>query len=98
MSRVKVIWLESAVANLERIYKFLSCKDQEAARAAIKVIREKSILLETYPNAGRPTYDLEPEHKELIVPFGASGYVILYRTDNDKVYILAIRHQSEVGY
>lgn len=93
-----VEWLEPAIAGLERIYLFLAEKDEEAARAAIKAIREKAILLENFPNAGRPAEDLEPEQRELLIPFGVSGYVLLYRVEKNVVYILAIRHQREVGY
>ena len=93
-----VEWLEPVTRGLERIYLFLAEKDEEAARAAIRAIREKAILLENFPNAGRPADDLEPEQRELLVPFGESGYVLLYRIEKDMVYILAIRHQREVGY
>lgn len=93
-----VEWLEPAIIGLERIYLFLAEKNEDAARAAIKAIRDKAILLENYPNAGRPADDLEPEQRELLVPFGVSGYVILYRIEKNIVYILAVRHQREVGY
>lgn len=93
-----VEWLEPAIIGLERIYLFLAEKNEDAARAAIKAIRDKTILLENYPNAGRPADDLEPEQRELLVPFGVSGYVILYRIEKNIVYILAVRHQREVGY
>lgn len=93
-----VEWLEPATVGLERIYLFLAEKNEEAARAAIRAIRDKAILLENFPNAGRPADDLEPEQRELLIPFGVSGYVLLYRVEENKVYILAIRHQREVGY
>lgn len=35
-------------------------------------------LLERFPQAGRPAEDLEPEHRELLIPFGGAGYVLLY--------------------
>lgn len=93
-----VEWLEPATAGLERLYSFLAEKNEEAARAAIRAIRDKAILLENFPNAGRPADDLEPEQRELLIPFGVSGYVLLYRVEKNKVYILAVRHQKEVGY
>lgn len=93
-----VEWLEPAVSGLERIYLFLSEKNEEAAIAAVKAIRDKAVLLEKFPNAGRPADDLEPEQRELLVPFGISGYVLLYRMEKNKVYILSVRHQKEVGY
>lgn len=93
-----ITWTYNAVNNLERLYQFLSEKNINSAQAAINVIRERTLLLENFPNAGRPAYDLEPEHKELFVPFGESGYVILYQVKNDCIYILGIKHQKEINY
>jgi len=38
--------------------------------------------------------------RELVIGFGASGYVALYRHEpaEDAVYVLAIRHPREAGY
>jgi len=56
-------------------------------------------LLESTPEIGRPLDDL-PEVRELIIGFGDSGFVALYRHEpqNDSVYVLAFRHQKEAGY
>lgn len=66
---------------------------------AAKVIRTQLSLLEQQPNIGRP-FELMPELLELVIPFGDAGYVALYRHDEaaDSVYVLAFRHQKEVGY
>ncbi len=93
-----IYWTFNARKNLERIYRFLSEKNKEVAKMAIKTIREKVLLLENFPNAGRPAYDLEPEHREVLIPFWETGYVILYHLVNNSIYILAIRHQKEVNY
>lgn len=41
-----------------------------------------------------------PELRELVIAFGDSGYVALYRNESadDAVYVLAFRHQKEAGY
>lgn len=40
-----------------------------------------------------------PYLEELIIPFGASGYVTLFEIDNDQtVTVLAVRHQLEEDY
>ena len=93
-----VHWTATAAAGLKQAYTFLAERNEEAAVAAIKAIREKALLLEQFPHAGCPTKDLEPEHRELPVPFGGTGYVLLYRIENSCVYILAVRHQKEIGY
>ncbi len=56
-------------------------------------------MLETAPDIGRPLPDM-PEVRELVIAFGDSGYVALYRHEPapDAVYILAFRHQKEAGY
>jgi toxin ParE1/3/4 len=76
----------------------LAEKDRDAAKAAAETIRKQAAILNKFPNAGRPAEDLEPEHRELPVPFGASGYVLLYRVEKPCVYILAVRHQKEVEF
>lgn len=40
------------------------------------------------------------EFRELLIGFGDSGYVLLYRFEpqEDVVYVLAFRHQKEAGY
>ncbi len=64
-----------------------------------QAIEHAFALLETEPEIGRP-FDDVPELRELIIPFGDSGYVALYHCDvkADSVYVLAFRHQKEAGY
>jgi plasmid stabilization system protein ParE len=69
-----------------------------SVRAAL-TIKQSLSLLEAAPEIGRPV----PERlglRELIIPFGASGYVALYRYDpeTDVATILSFRHQKEAGY
>ena len=95
-----VIWSPHAVACVRRLYDFLAEKSPDAARAAAASLLRQAELLEHFRNAGRPAADLEPEHRELPVPFGGAGYVLLYHFDatTEAVTILAVRHQKEVGY
>ncbi len=41
---------------------------------------------------------MEVEYRELVIGFGDSGYVVLYRYDDAIAVILAVRHQKEAGY
>ena len=94
----RLVWTQRAIVGLEEAYLFLAEKDEEAAIKALDAINGGALILEDFPHAGRPAEDLEPEHRELLIPFGASGYVLLYRVENPLVYILAVRHQKEAGY
>ena len=93
-----VIWTENASQGIERAYLFLAEKSEEAAVAAIRAIREKALLLEQFPNAGRPAEDFDPEYRELLIPFGGAGYILTYEVIGDMGYVLAVKHQKEAGY
>ncbi|MFP3709744.1 type II toxin-antitoxin system RelE/ParE family toxin [Paraburkholderia sp. SIMBA_009] len=97
MSRIVVT--EGAALGLERCRKFLAEKAPEAAKRAGQTIEQHLSVLERSPDIGRPL-DESPELRELIIPFGDSGYVALYRRERDEntVYVLAFRHQREAGY
>jgi plasmid stabilization system protein ParE len=77
----------------------LAAKTPEAARRAGQAIERQFLLLETAPDIGRPFPEM-PELRELVMAFGDSGYVALYRYEPtaDAVYVLAFRHQKEAGY
>lgn len=95
----RVIVTEGAVQGLERCRRFLATRSPQAARRAAKAITQQVLSLQSTPDMGRPL-DASPELRELVVAFGDSGYVALYRfvaTDN-AVYVLAFRHQKEAGY
>ena len=93
----RLIVTAGAVAGLERCRRFLSGRDPAAARRAAGEIRRSLDMLARFPQAGRP---VEDDLRELVIPFGDSGYVALYHHDAaaDEVLVLAFRHQREAGY
>ncbi|QDC01409.1 MULTISPECIES: type II toxin-antitoxin system RelE/ParE family toxin [Phyllobacteriaceae] len=95
----RVIVTAGAAAGLERCRRFLVDKNPFAARRAAETVGRHFSFLETHPEIGRPEPD-EPQLRELLIPFGDSGYVALYRfiAEEDSVFILAFRHQKEAGY
>lgn len=95
----RVIVTEGATKGLERCRRFLAAKAPDASRRAGQIIQQQFLLLETTPDIGRP-FPETPELRELVMAFGDSGYVALYRHEpaDDAVYVLAFRHQKEAGY
>lgn len=95
----RVIVTENAIQSLTRCRRFLEGKAPEAAQRAAQAIIGQFVRLETAPDIGRPLFDA-PELRELVMSFGDSGYVALYRyePEDDAVYVLAFRHQKEVGF
>lgn len=93
-----LIWSPSALQDVQRIYRFLAEKNTDAAKRAVKAIRESVKILANQSEIGRPVEDMEPEYREWLVDFGDSGYIALYHYDGRMAVILAVRHQKEVGY
>lgn len=84
--------------DVTRLHAFLAPKNREAARRAIRAIRQSVKVLRTHPELGRPIEEMPPGFRERFVPFGNSGYVVLYHYDGGQVKILAVRHIREAGY
>jgi plasmid stabilization system protein ParE len=72
--------------------------DFDLPRRAIAAIRDEFRILEKNPFTCRIA-DNDRLERELIIPFGASGYVALFRIlDERQVAVAAIRHQREDDY
>jgi plasmid stabilization system protein ParE len=95
----RVVISASGQADIRRLHRFLAIKNSEAALRAVKAIRESFKPLRTQPEIGRPIED-EPNLRELIIEFGSSGYLALYRylPNDDAVFILTVRHQRQDQY
>lgn len=93
-----LIWSRSALQDVQRVYHFLANSNIDAAKRAVKTIRESVNIIARQPEIGRPVEDMQPEFREWMIGFGDSGYVALYRYDGHVVVILAVRHQKEAGY
>ena len=94
----RLIWSPPALRDVQRLYRFLAVKNADAARRAVAAIREGVAKIERQPGIGRPIQDMEPEYREWLIDFGASGYVAKYRFDGETAIVLAVRHQREAGY
>jgi len=73
--------------------------DIEVARRALKEIEKSIEFLRNSPFACRKAVIDNPFLREILISFGASGYVALFEIENAEVVtILAIRHQREQDY
>lgn len=98
----RVRFTEQAVDDLVRLYEFILGRDETdwaLAERALEAIRNAVRSLELSPFSYRKATCADPFVRELVIPFGASGYVALFEIDDDKtVSILAVRHQREDDY
>lgn len=72
--------------------------DLALADRAIAAIHHGFATLRSSPFTCRKA-DLSPFLRELVIPFGGTGYVALFEiSDADTVVIAAVRHQREDDY
>lgn len=92
-----VVYSARALDHLERAFEFLVQSDPTVALNAASAIQSAVSALAAHPLIGRR---VEGEIRELVISFGRSGYVALYRffPHLDVVRVLAIRHQRELDY
>jgi plasmid stabilization system protein ParE len=93
----ELVWLDSAVNDLQRLHDFLLTKSPDAAQRAVKVIREATVQLLSLPNIGKPDQDL-PDFRDLHIRFGTAGYVLRYRVQTDIIYVVHLRHYRETNF
>lgn len=102
----RVVLTRDAEADLVRLFDFIVEReldrsgdgDPELADRAIDALRAGFKVLERFPFTCRKV-GTDPLLRELVVPFGSSGYVALFEiVDNRTVAIGAVRHQREDDY
>jgi plasmid stabilization system protein ParE len=96
MPRLK--WSQASLRDIARLHDFLAPKSRDAAKRAVKAIRQGVKALGKRPQIGRPVDELPPEFREWVIEFGSGAYVTLYHFDGKEVVILAVRHGREAGY
>lgn len=98
----RVRFTEEAQEDLERLYDWLlehSDGDFALAERTLQSIRDAVTVLEVAPLSCRKATPGDPFLRELVIGFGASGYVLLFEVEDvATVTVLAARHQREDDY
>jgi plasmid stabilization system protein ParE len=89
---------QPALTDVAHLHQFLAPKSRDAAKRAVKAIRQRIKALSKHPEIGRLVEEMPPEFREWVIEFGHGAYVALYHYDGNEVVILAIRHGREAGY
>ena len=100
MKKFVVRFTEEAEEDLLRLFDFLLERDISTAERAELAIAKALELLEIFPFSCRKAAGGGGTFlRELIIPFGNSGYVALFEIEaGGYVTILAVRHQREDDY
>ncbi len=95
----RVRYTRAARNDLVRLYQFLLERDLQAATQAREAIGKSIEFLQQFPFTCRKAVPNNPFLREMVIPFGATGYVALFEIENSEtVTILAVRHQREDDY
>ena len=94
----RLIWSQPALRDVSRLHDSLAPKSRDAAKRAVKAIRQGIKALGIHPQIGRPVEEMAPEFREWVIEFGSGAYIALYHYDGKEVVILAVRHGREAGY
>ena len=91
-----VIYSARSLAYIEREFQGVRATMPEAAVDTLVAIRSAVEALAAHPLLGHRVHG---ELRELIISYGRTGYVALYRflVQRDEVRMLSLRHQREVG-
>lgn len=99
-----VIFSREAEEDLERLFDHALERELHSAAGdfdvpvrAIAAIREACRFLATSPFSCRKA-STSPFLRELVIPFGKSGYVALFEIHDRQVTVGSVRHQRESDY
>lgn len=101
----RVTFSEAAAQDLEDLFDFALQReldsetgDLDTPARAVQAIKDGIAFLQTSPFTCRKASN-SPFLRELVIPFGGTGYVALFEiVDSSSVIIGAVRHQREDDY
>ncbi len=99
----EVVFAEAARADLERLHEYLLSLAETveeldlADRAVDEIELACKVQLARTPHLFRKA-GTSLTRRELVITFGAAGYVALYEISLGSVFVLAVRHQLEGDY
>lgn len=94
----RLIWSPAALRDVHRVYRFLAPKKIDAAKCAVKAIRDGDRVLVLRREIARPTQNMDSEYREWQIDFGHSRYVTLYHYDGQTAVVVAQLHHKESSY
>ncbi|MGZ5870491.1 MAG: type II toxin-antitoxin system RelE/ParE family toxin [Bradyrhizobium sp.] len=90
-----IVLSADALADVERLRTFLNRANPGAARRAVAVILMAIERLQEFPDSGMTTGD--PDIRQIVIRFGASGYIVRYAVlaETGDILVTRIWHGRE---
>jgi addiction module RelE/StbE family toxin len=87
---MKVVWLRTALRNLDQTAAYIAQDNPNAAKRVVERLREATERLARYPDSGRP--GRVAGTRELIAP--GLPFILPYRVRQKRIEILRVLHAS----
>jgi len=96
MTKLRILYTQDAVDDLDSIFDYISQDKQTAAAKLLEKIENSILKLAENPRMGTvlPTNDLslvEPGYRRIVV----QPYLIFYRIGNDEIFIARVLHSRQ---
>ena len=88
---MKILWTQLALFDLDQAYNYISNTSPNRANDIIDRIEQSVILLQQFPQMGRP--GKIPGTKELVIP--QTPFILPYRITETTIEILAVIHGAQ---
>ncbi|NEW88354.1 type II toxin-antitoxin system RelE/ParE family toxin [Rhodopseudomonas sp. WA056] len=89
---MKLVWSDTAIADLERFAEFLRDNHPAIASRIAPEIVKQARLIADYPRIGRPG---PGGYRELNLPVLNAVYVLRYTFDGERILMLRVFHSRE---
>lgn len=90
---MKVLWTESALAQLRAVHDYLAQTSPEYALRIVDRLTKRSIQIAQFPFSGRMVSEYELNEVREVIE-GPYRIIYLIVTENQKVEVLAVIHSS----
>jgi toxin ParE1/3/4 len=88
-----ILFSPVAVLDVERLRTFLDQNNPDVAQRALARIWTAIERLQEFPALGTPTKD--PDVRQIVIRFGASGYIVRYIAEPKDIVVTRIWHGRE---
>lgn len=88
---MRIVWSETAIANLSEIREYVEQDQPAAARRLARRILISVERLAKHPNLGRHGRELDT--RELVI--AGTAYIVPYRVRRDSLEIIAVLHAAQ---
>jgi plasmid stabilization system protein ParE len=99
MKRYEVRFTAASRDDLLRLHRVLAERSPAAAASGQETIAQALEMLSRFPWSCRNSTAVRgSRYREMVITFGASGYVALFEIEAEAVTVLAVRHQRESDF